>query len=87
MCEAGFKLDGDCVLCSQGEYQSNEVNVASCTPCPDRKTTEFTGSTMESECSKNLDLYPLTKHLILIAFLSGLVENVSHKEETTCRFL
>ena len=71
-------MDGTCDLCPRGEYQPDEVNVASCTPCPDNKTTEFVGSTMESECSKKLNLCNIS---CLIAILSGLVENVLHKRE------
>ena len=65
MCEAGFKMemDGTCVLCSRGEYQPDEVNVASCTACLDGKTTESTGSTMESDCSKISDLCSLTLNI------------------------
>ena len=61
VCEAGFReVQGTCVLCSRGEYQPDEVNIGSCTSCLDGKTTEFLGSTMESECSKILDLCSLT---------------------------
>ena len=63
-CEAGFEDNGTCVChpCNIGYYKSVK-SISNCTLCPGNFSTEFIGSTHQSQCGRYNSIYILVvKH-------------------------